>query len=171
MKIIQAMKTIKSLEEKRKDLLKLIQKNCVSFDSDTTPYADQKSKITAWLQSHSDTVKEMERLKHAINKTNVLTDVTIEIGGKQVTKTIDQWISRRRTYADAQGDAWRVLTDQGYPETQRYRVDHTGNEKVFKRILHFDPSLRDQMVELYRSEPSIIDGHLEVVNAITDILE
>jgi len=31
--------------------------------------------------------------------------------------------------------------------------------------------VRDERLELYRSEPTIIDGQLEVVNAVTDLVE
>ncbi len=36
---------------------------------------------------------------------------------------------------------------------------------------YYDPAVRDAKRELYRGEPSIIDGVLEVVNATTDLIE
>ena len=36
-----------------------------------------------------------------------------------------------------------------------------------KIVRYFDPVERDRMIALYRSEPSLIDGTLEIVNATT----
>ena len=64
--------------------------------------------------------------------------------------------------------AWGNLTDKKLKEgTGR----NTLNEPVEVKIVrNFDPSERDNKIELYRSEPSVIDSTLEVINAVTDLL-
>ena len=40
-----------------------------------------------------------------------------------------------------------------------------------KLHLFFDPKIRDDKIEEYKSEPTTIDAKLEVVNAETDLIE
>jgi hypothetical protein len=54
----------------------------VEIDAESSSY---------WIQAHGDIMKEILKLQIAIQKTNLLTPVTIEIGGKQVTKSIAFW--------------------------------------------------------------------------------
>lgn len=49
-------------------------------------------------------------------------------------------------------------------------MDKTGPDLVVKRRLYFDPSERDHKLEVYRSEPAKIDSTLEIINAVTDII-
>jgi hypothetical protein len=37
--------------------------------------------------------------------------------------------------------------------------------------LYFDPAERDKKIEIFRSEPSLIDRTLEVINCTTDLIE
>jgi hypothetical protein len=66
-------------------------------------------------------------------------------------------------------NTWSKLGDRNLKEGQ---VINSNQERVDVRIVrHFDPVHRDKMVAIYRSEPHDIDAALEVVNAVTDLIE
>lgn len=169
MKIIEAMKKLKHLQEKTADLRAKVAQYCADLDFETPMYPDQRGQIEEWMQSHFDSVQEIARLRVAIQKTNLATSVTIELGGKQVTKTIAEWIHRRKDLAKLDLDAWAKLTDRNLKEGVAQTT--TGGTRDVKIRRYFDPRQRDEKMGLYKQEPSVIDGHLEVVNAITDLLE
>ena len=170
MKLIQALKQIKDLSKKEEDLVAKITKNCAHITIETPPYGErQKEQVSEWLQACEDLNKEILRLRIAIQKTNLETMVTIDLGGKQVTKSIAEWIHRRRDLAKADMVVWQCLTDKNIREGTMQKT--TGDTVEVKIVRNFDPAERDKKIELYRSEPSIIDGNLEVVNAVTELIE
>lgn len=135
-------------------------------------YPDQRKEVDGWLQSHSDIVKEISGIRLSIAKTNLATDVEIELGGKTIKKAIAEWIHRRRDLSQTPKlTAWRKLGDRGLQEGG---LASTSNPQVAGREIkiwrHDDPKQRDEKVELYTSEPMIIDARLEVINAITDLV-
>ena len=173
MKLIQAMKRVKDLTSKAEDLRKKIALNCADLTIETPTYGDekqQKAKIEEWLQAHGDILREILRLRVAIQRTNLMTYVTIELEGKPVTKSIAEWIHRRRDLAKMSLLAWASLTDRGLKEHDLQTAKDAKVTEVRIRR-YFDPSGRDLKLDLYRSEPSIIDGALEVTNAITELQE
>ena len=169
MKLIQALKKIKDLQIKADDLKNKVSKFCADLNFETPMYADQKKQISEWIQAHSDITKEVLHLRIAIQTTNLQTNVTIELGGKQVVKTIAEWIHRRKDLAKQEMSIWAALTDKNLREGNA--ADSTGTVREVKIRRYFDPEQKDKMVELYRSEPSVIDSTLEVVNAVTDLIE
>lgn len=169
MKIIEAMKKIKDLQVKAEDLRQKIGKHCADLSFETPLYPDQRVVVAGWLQAHSDILKEILRLRFAIQKTNIATSVVVVLGESNVTKTIAEWIHRRRDLAKLDQGAWASLGDRGLKEGQ---TQTTQGEKMDVKIRrYFDPLERDKKVDLYRSEPSVIDATLEVTNAITDLIE
>lgn len=168
MKIIEAMKTIKHLQEKASDLRAKVGQYCADLDFETPTYTDQRAQISEWMQSHFDTVQEIARLRVAIQRTNLATSVTIELGGKQVTKTISEWIHRRKDLAKQDLEMWSKLGDRNLREGMTQTS--AGGTKEVRIRRYFDPKERDTKMALYKQEPSIIDGHLEVVNAVTELL-
>lgn len=171
MKIIEALKQIKDLQRKADDLKDKVGQYCADLDCESPVYPNQAKQVDEWLQSHSDIVKEILRLRVAIQRTNIMTDVTITIDNKHVTKTIAEWVHRRRDLAKDEETIWRKLTEKNHKET--YTTQMTPNSPLLtvKRRLYFDPVERDKKIELYRSEPSLINATLEIINAITDIVE
>jgi len=171
MKIIEALKKKKDLLRKASDIKSKIKENCADLDCETPVYVDQRGEITKWLQSYSDIIKEIAHLSISILRTNLATKVTIELGGIFVTKTISEWILRRKELAKLQEDVYRVLTDNGRKESYVSQPTPNSPAVTIKRRLYYDPTERDRMIELYRSEPSKIDSTLEITNAITDLIE
>lgn len=169
MKLIEALKKTKDLQRKAEDLRDLIKGNCARSTLESDRYPDQAKKVSGWLQAHSDILKEILSLRVAIQKTNLETEVLIEIGGKKITKSIAEWIHRRRDLSGLDMTAWSCLTDRNIKEGTA--SGPSGDVIEIKIIRFFDPSERDTKRELYTSEPSIIDGRLEVVNATTDLLQ
>lgn len=169
MKIIEAMKKIKELQEKAEDYRKKVGQYHADLSFETPVYgADQKTRISEWMQGHADLLKEILSLRVAIQKTNIQTPVTIELGGVQVSKSIAEWIHRRRDLADLDLKMWQQLNDKGLREGVGKNSAQEPIEIKIRR--YYDPKERDNKQELYRSEPGVIDRTLEVVNAVTDLV-
>jgi len=169
MKIIEGMKQIKDLQRKASDLRIKIGNCSADLDVETPLYEEQKTKVRGWLQAHDDIIQEILKLRVAIQRTNLATDVTVELGGKAVTKNIAEWIHRRRDLAQEDLSAWKQLTDRGLREGTVKQS--TGESKEVKIRRYYDPEERDRKLDMYRSEPLLIDSRLEVINAITDLIE
>jgi septal ring factor EnvC (AmiA/AmiB activator) len=170
MKIIEGMKRIKYLHQKIDDLTKKIKDHCADYDDSTEMYANQKEKIQEWIQSCEDSIKEILKLRIAIQKTNLATECTIELGEKQITKTIAEWVHRKRDLAGLSKNIWGSLTDRGLRKFIGVKKEGE-EESVAKLVLYFDSSFRDMKISEYAEEPSKIDGTLEVKNAVTDLID
>lgn len=171
MKIIEAMKRVKANKEKIADLQNKIGTFCVNMSFETPQYGDKTGdQVKEWLQSAQDTVQENIRLLVAIAKTNAATVVSIKLGDNTVTKSISEWVWRRREYAALDLATWSKLTDRNLKEHQ-VQTAPGGPTTDVKIIRHYDPALRDKMIAMYRSEKLEIDAALEVANAMTDLVE
>ena len=169
MKLIEAMKKLKDLNVKAEDLRAKVALNCADLSLETPLYgADQKATVDGWIQAHTDILQEILKLRVGIQKTNIATSVTIEVGGKQVTKSIAEWIHRRRDLAKLDMDMWAKLGDRGLKE-QNLQTAPGGAVTEVRIRRYYDPKERDTKLALYRSEPSVIDATLEVVNATTEL--
>lgn len=170
MKIIEAMKAIKANKEKISDLQQRIAGVSANLSHETPVYGvETAAKIREWLQSCTDVTQENVRLLCAIQRTNLATPVTITIRDKNVTKTISEWVWRRREYAAIDLATYSRLTDRNLKEG--HMQSSTGVPIEVKLIRNYDPSFRDDKMAEYRQEPHLIDGALEVVNATTDLIE
>lgn len=105
----------------------------------------------------------------AITRTNLATTATITLGERQVTKSLAEWIWRRREFAGIDFATWSKLGDRGLREGTM--KNSQGTEVDVKIVRHYDPKLRDLRVAEFKGEPHEIDATLEVVNAVTDLLE
>lgn len=170
MKIIEAMKRVKQNKEKVADLRGKLGSICANLAHETKVYGQETgNKVKEWLQACDDISQENVRLLCAIQKTNLTTNVTIELNGKQVTKSIAEWVWRRREYAKEDLNTWSVLGDRGIKEGVAQTT--TGAPFELKLERHYDPVKRDEMVAMYRAEPHLVDAALEVINATTDLVE
>lgn len=169
MKIIEAMKEIERLEAKTEDLKQKIGTYCADIDIESPVYPDQAGQVREWLQSAHDSLKESERLRLAIQRTNLSRMVEIEVGGVRVEKPIAAWIIRRRLYAQKDQAIWSALSDRNLKDANYKKTSGENLEVKVRR--YYDPKLRDTKVSEYRDEPGLIDRTLEVINAVTDIQE
>lgn len=170
MKLIQAMKQLKELTIKAEDLREKVGKFCADLTIETPTYSDQRATIDGWIQAHADIVKQIGALRFAIQRTNLATSVTITLDGVSVTKTIAEWIYRRKDLAAMEGAMWAKLTDRNLKE-QNLQTAPGGAVTEVRIRRYYDPAQRDAKRGALREEPSIIDGTLEVVNATTDLME
>lgn len=169
MKIIEALKLSKELLVKADDLRKKIAAHSAHLSIETAVYKEQPKQIQAWLKAHEDLMQEIGHLRVGIAKTNLATNVTIRVGGSNVTKCITEWIVRRKDTAPMDAQAWAGLTDRGLKEQD---LKPTADSAVTQiRIVRcYDPSQRDEKMAVYRDEPGLIDRTLEVVNATTELV-
>jgi len=170
MKLIEALKKIKDLSRKADDLRQKVSIYCADQSHETPMYGkDQAEKIKEWIQGHNDILKEILRLRVAIQRTNIETRVKIELGGKTVEKSIAEWIHRRRDLAGAELSIWKCLTDRNLREGTI--TTSTGEKQEVKIRRYYDPSERDDKISKLQSEPTTIDSTLEICNAVTDLTE
>ena len=169
MKLIEALKQIKDLARKADDIKKLVKDHCATSSLETQKFPNQTKQVAEWVQAYGDVLKESLRLRLAIQKTNLETLVTIEIDGKSVTKSIAAWIHRRRNLAESERQIWAVLSDRGINEG--IGKGPTGDPIEIKVNRFYDPAEKVRKMDIYASEPSVIDGKLEVTNAVTDLIE
>lgn len=165
------MKQVKDLTNKASDLVEKIKLHCADLDIETPVYPDQRKQVSEWLQAHADILTNISKLRVAIQRTNLATSVTIELGDKQVTKTIAEWIVRRRDLAPLSLAAWSALTSRNLREGAVPSSNPGAVAREVKIRRYFDPVERDNKVALFKSEPSLIDATLEVINATTDLIE
>lgn len=172
MKLIEAMKRIKLNKEKIADLQAKIKDNCAALSIDTLAYKDTANQIESWLQSCIDLSQENVKLLANIQHTNLHTRVSIDLGqSTPTTKSIAEWVWRRREYAKLDQQTYSMLTDRGLREGQM-NSSVKDAEPVRVTISRFyDPLVRDKALAMYRAEPTLIDSALEIVNATTEIWE
>lgn len=172
MKLIEALKKIKDLERKAQDIRKKIKDNSAISSIQTPPYGTegQTKKVAEWLQAHSDLLKEILRLRVAIQRTNLDTEVTVELGKTIVKKSLAEWIHRRRDLAKLEIEAYKMLTDRNIAEEAAVRLP-SGEQAKVTIVRFFDPAVRDKMIDDLTTEISLIDGRLEIANAVTDLIE
>jgi len=170
MKIIEAMKRVKENHEKIADLNKKILENSAGLSIETPPYGSaQGSTVAGWLQTCEDLARDNVELLVAIQRTNLATLVSIEIDEQVVTKTIAEWIWRRREYAKLCQRTWEQLSTRNLKDGQIQTAVGQPVTEV-KVVRYYDQAKRDKMVSRYLSEPHRIDATLEVINATTELV-
>lgn len=173
MKIIEAMKKVKANKEAIRDLQNKIAMNSACLSVETNQYGDQVAvtqRIREWAQGCHDRTLENVRLLTAIAKTNMETMVSITIGGHTVTQSIARWIWRRREYAALDLLTWKSMNDRNLKEGMVTMSPGSPPTKV-EIVRHYDPNIRDAKIAQFTNEAHEIDGALEVVNAVTDLIE
>lgn len=169
MKIIEALKKLKSLEKKADDIRDKVSVCCCDMDFETPMYSDQRATVDGWLQSYCDILKEISSLHYRIQKTNNSVEVKISLDGKEVKKSISEWIMRRRKLIKMEESLWKALSDKNLKEGKV--TNSSGQLTDLKIRRYYDPRQRDGKLDALREEPFEIDSALEVVNAVTDLLE
>ena len=177
------MKEVDSLFKKVSEIEKQLALYCADVDLDAPVFESedkQTEQIKKWLQSGADCIKRISHLKTSISRTNLATQITIELMGKPVTKSITEWIYRRgngRSMASGlaaiEANLWKSLTDspngKQLTSGQMHRPDGSIREVKVRR--YYNPQQRELKISELQVEPSKIDGALEVANAITDLIE
>jgi len=169
MKLIEALKEKKDIQRKLEDLRKKITQYSVDYDYETSIYTNQKDVVSGWIQAHTDLVRRIEYLALAIQETNAKTLVPIKLGENTVLKSIAAWILRRKSLAAMEATAWTALTDRGMKDGQIKTT--SGEMKDAKVRRYFEQATKDLNLAILQEEPHLIDSRLEVINAVTDLIE
>lgn len=169
MKIVEALKAIKHARTKIIDLKNRINLISAYMESQASDYDGSQARVNEYMQSIFDTQRNIEKWLTAIQRTNLVTNVTIDIDGVSVTKTIAEWIIRRREGIEQEMMLLQSLTDRGLKSGT---VKNADGELVIDRLVrNFDPAKRDHRLMVLSEEASLIDSALEIVNATTDLIE
>ena len=169
MKIIEALKQIKMIDTKLQKIAKDIGNNSARLDNQTSPYADPVKQVASWVQSARDLIRDKEMLTHRVHVTNVNTTLSIEIGGRTITKTLDQWLTRRRHGIQSTQTILSQLTDRGLKEVAEKNA--AGEINVVKIVRHYIAEERDKELAILLEEPYLIDSALEIANATVELVE
>ena len=174
MKIIEALKKNKDLMRKLEDIRKKLSTYCADMSVETPTYdtpEKQREQMDSWLKSHHDILKEIEKNRLAIQRTNLATMVKIQIVDDLfVEKSIAAWIHRRKDLANLDFKAWTSLTCKNLRQ-QAFKPDPNKETiEVATVRKYYDQKEKDKKVEEYTSEPSRINAALEIVNATTDLI-
>ena len=169
MKIIEGMKKVKDLSAKIADLHKKIATYCVDMDFENPTYDNQAEVVAGWQQSVHDMLKEILAIRIAIQQTNLITDVPIEMeSGQKVLHSIAEWILRRRELSKIELQSWACLSDRGLRDGAINQSAGVAREIRVRR--YFSPAEKDKMMREFTFESSRIDAALEVINATTDLV-
>jgi hypothetical protein len=172
MKLIEAMKRVKQNKEKIASLQTMIGNFSAHLSHETPVYGTETpEKINGWAQTCEDLAQDNIKLLTAISRTNLATQVTVTLGEKRVTKTIAEWIWRRREYATSDLLTYQKMGDRGLREGHMPSSVPGGTPIEVKLVRNYNPERRDKKLAEYQSEPHEIDATLEVTNAVTDLLE
>jgi hypothetical protein len=169
MKAIEALKQLKYLVKKADDLQTKIGANSADMEFDQPLAPDMKAKVSEWLQAHTDICREIGRLRYRLQKTNVMTSLTINLNGVDVTKSMFEWIQRRKDLAKMELRAWEKLTDRNLRDGQYQQTN--GQTSIMKMRRYYDPQEKERKINLLTGEPVQIDAALEIANCSTDLLE
>jgi hypothetical protein len=170
MKIVQALKKIKALKIKISDLTAQIRDSSVILKTTTPKYSDQLKTVREMIDSVRDSCLEISKLKAAIAKTNLETMLEIPVGGKNVKKSIFEWICRRQELCALEETSWQVLGENGTKPGLILDPQKPGERIVVDITRFYVPEEKDKMCANLKSEPATIDGFLEVCNAETDLI-
>lgn len=176
MKLIEALKEVKSILRKMEDLRKKIASHCADLDVMQPTYgsaSEQEKKVSGWLQSHDDSALALTNLKKKIQDTNLQTPVVIKVGDNDIMRSIAEWIIRRREIIDLQLLAYTSLGDRGLSEKGLRAI---GSPEEMKKLqnarvrFYFNASERDKNIDILKNEKESIDKALEIANVVTELL-
>lgn len=171
MKLIEALKNLKTIEKR-------VEKNCAqiteycAYVSVETPHFETQEKqtqeVASLIQANRDLTTEYLRLKSAIEVTNLNTSVTI---GER-THSVSELVTIRRVCGKFVANTLNALTP---------RIATTRLQQAFNRPGGINITEPPKVIAAYREEDknkalreweeftSSIDGRLEVVNAETEL--
>lgn len=155
MTILQALKKIKHLDRKIEKNKVRVSRWC-SYMSDEEPMYDADG-IRKLLQSVEDTIRERNRLRHLIHKTNILTVVTFE----HKEFTIDELLLLRTQTLPA------LLASLACLRRKEKSYHHEKNVKV---VMQYDPIYRDKSIDSIENTMDELDSFLDNINITTELV-
>ena len=170
MKIIEGLKELKLIESRMKKNAEQIEKYSSVLDTERCHFeneAVQTREVEQLVQANKDLQERYLQLKISIEHTNLATKVQIE--GQKKDYSIYELIIIKRKLGS--------LIKQTYEAMNRKQADMrriksmTSQATPVKVITLYDERKKNEALENHEKLMSNIDGRLEVVNAVTDLIE
>lgn len=174
MKIIQALKNLKTIEKRIEKNCQAISLYCAYISVEVLPYETedkQRQEVQSLVQANIDLEKEYLKLKCSIEYTNLITKVKIG----EFEYSISELIVLKRGIGKVKGATFRANTykslsllaaNQRFNQAASRGVDATNPPRV---IPLFQEKYRNEQLTAWENFLAQIDGTLEVVNAETEI--
>lgn len=169
MKIIEGMKRLR-LIEKKMDQNKLHITQYASTLSTERPFFGsddaQRKEVASLIQSNNDLMTEYLKIKKQIEQTNL--DVGVNIMGKAYT--LSDLLIIKRKLAEQMTTTYESL-NTNYADTKIRSAGLTPEGKRPEIVRMYDEKQKNEELNFWMELSSQIESKLEVVNAITDLVE
>lgn len=168
MKLIEAMKRLKVIEKRIADNNKQVSSYCTILSTERPAFETeeaQKKEVKSLLQSSEDLIKEYLTLKRKIEKTNLVTEVTMN---GTVYTIADLLVIKRKLAAIGQS-VYTSLSDSGANSRRGYAGGGATDKVQVVRL--YDEKERNTKLLEWQNLYNEIDSRLEVINATTDVVE
>lgn len=174
MKIIQALKSLKTIEKRIEKNCQAISQYCAYISGEILPYENedrQRQEVQYLVQANIDLEKEYLKLKCSVEHTNLITKVKIGI----FEYSISELIVLKRGIGKIKGATFRsntykslslLLTNQRFNQIASRGVDATNPPRV---IPLFQEKYKNEQLTAWENFLDQIDGTLEVINAETEL--
>jgi len=172
MKIIEALKELKIIEKKMTKNTDMIGEYASILSTEKAAFGDEKSqakKVQELIQSNRDLMERYLKLKKAIEKTNLV--VSVEIGG--VKYPISDALTIKRKLAAGMIGTYNALTTRAAESRIGIRRMQSSSEpgQVVAVVRLYDEKEKLAGLSLWQDLYDNIESRLEVVNAMTDLVE
>ena len=173
MKIIEAMKELKLIEKKIVKNTEAIALYSSGFDVEKPAFeteAKQRDEVQSLVQSNEDLLKRYAMLKAAIDKTNLVT--TVSLMGTDYT--IHNLLVLKRKAGELLKKTYMSLNTSSADMRKNALIsgyNRGDNAKVPVVIRYFDEKKRNEKLNNIDNFLSAIDARLEVVNAVTNLVD
>ncbi len=169
MKIIEALKNLKTIQKRMEKNCQEITQYCAYVSTETPAFETedkQRSEVATRIQANMDLEAEYLRLKKAIETTNLNVKITIGVR----TYTITELISIKRVMGKYHTMTYAALNPQvvmnRLNEVFRKGIDGTNPARV---IVLYKEEDKNKNLRDWEDFMSQIDGKLEVLNAETEL--
>jgi uncharacterized protein YcbK (DUF882 family) len=169
MKIIEALKNLKTIEKRIAKNCEDITKYAAWVDIETIPFETeekQKAEVGSLIQANLDLEIEYLRLKTAIETTNLAVQVTV----KDRTYSISNLVTLKRKAKDFRTKTYLALDGRGaVARMQQIYAKGFDAGNPPKVVAAYKEEDKNKAIRDWADFVDSIDGKLEVVNAETEL--
>ena len=166
MKLVEAMKKLQIITKRMDSNTKDINRYSSIMSNERPEFGseeEQKKEVAGLVQANKDLMEQYLTLKKQIERTNLETEVDVD--GE--TRTISEWLVIRRKMAKMMEATYIALNDN----TARGRMAYNSGDKMPQVVKMFDEKVRLEGLNKWQTMADEIDGRLQVINGLTDIVE
>jgi len=170
MKIIEAMKKLKVILKRLQDNTQQIAAYSSILSTEKPAFGseeEQRRKVKALVQANNDLLGEYLTLKQQIEATNL--KITVEIGGKKWT--ISELLVIKRVLAQYMVNTYNAMTTASAEQRMKAGFGKTAEGSSPLALRMFEEKDRLDGISKWQDIYSNIDSRLEVVNAMTDLVD